>query len=59
MRKALSTLPWVEQGTIKPDVDSQTVTFAFQNPKDFDLRQVKETIEGQTKFTVGKVLEQD
>ena len=59
MRKALATLPWVEKGSIKPDTDTQEVTFGFRKKDDFNYDQFKEAIEGKTDFKVGKVLHQD
>ncbi len=57
MRKALSTLPWVEKASIQPDTTRQQVTFAVTDKKSFSLDEVKKTIEGKTGFKVGKVLE--
>ena len=57
MRKALSSLPWVDRDSIKPDTSNQQVTFGFKNKDDFDLDAVKKAIEGKTEFTVGKVVE--
>ena len=56
MRQALSTLPWVEQGTIDPDVGKQQVTFAAKDKKRYKYEDVKQAIEGRTNFKVGKVL---
>ena len=56
MRKALSTLPWVEKASIKPNTTTQQVTFAVKDKKDFNLDEVKKTIEGKTPFKVGKVV---
>lgn len=56
MRNALSTLPWVEQDSIRPDVTKQQVTFGFKKKDDFNLDEVKKAIEGQTSFKVGKVV---
>jgi hypothetical protein len=56
VRKALSTLPWVEQASIKADTSKQRVTFAVKDKKDFNLDELKKTIEGKTPFKVGKVL---
>jgi hypothetical protein len=55
VRKALETLPWVEKGTVKPDVDNQQVTFAVKEKKQFDPDEVKRVIDAQG-FTAGKVL---
>jgi hypothetical protein len=56
VRKALSTLPWVEQASIKPNTSQQQVTFAVKDKESFDLDELKKTIEGKTNFKVGKVL---
>ena len=56
MRKALGTLPWVEEGTIQPDVDNQQVTFAVNDRKAYNYDEVKQAIESTTTFKVGKVL---
>jgi hypothetical protein len=56
VRKALSTLPWVEKASIKPDTKKQQVTFVIKDKQSFNLDEVKETIEGKTSFKVGKVL---
>jgi hypothetical protein len=56
VRKALETLPWVEKGTVKPDVDNQQVTFAVKDSKAYSYDEVKQAIESQTTFQVGKVL---
>jgi hypothetical protein len=56
VRKALSTLPWVEKATIKPDTTKQQVTFAAKDAQSFNYEEVKKTIEGKTGFKVGKVL---
>jgi len=59
VRKALSTLPWVEKRSIKPDTDNQQVTFGYRNKDEFDYDAVKDTIEGQTNFKVGEILHQE
>jgi len=56
VRKALSTLPWVEKASIKPDTNRQQVTFAVKDKQSFNLDEVKKTVEGKTPFKVGKVL---
>ena len=56
MRKALSTLPWVEKDSIRPDTSKQQVTFGFKKKEDFSLDEVKKAIEGQTSFKVGQVV---
>ena len=57
MRKALSTLPWVEQASIKPDTTKQRVRFSVKEKKRFNLDEIKEAIEGNTPFKVGKQLQ--
>lgn len=56
MRDALSTLPWVEKDSIKPDTKKQQVRFAVKDKKKFNLEEVKKAIESRTDFKVGKVL---
>jgi hypothetical protein len=56
VRKALSTLPWVEKDTIAPDHAKQQVTFAVKDKKSFDLKEVKKVIKEKAGFEVGKVL---
>jgi hypothetical protein len=58
VRNALSTLPWVEKETISPDTNKQRVTFGFKKKEDFNVEEVKKTIEEKTSFKVGKVLSQ-
>jgi hypothetical protein len=55
VRKALSTLPWVEQDSIKPDVKKQTVAFTIKDKKAFNSDELKKAID-PTGFTLGKVL---
>jgi hypothetical protein len=52
------SLPWVEKDAIRPDTTRQRVTFGYHNEEDFNLDEVKEAIEGSTRFKVGKVLNQ-
>jgi len=56
VRNALSTLPWVEQDSIRPDVSKQQVTFGFKSKDDFNLDEVKSAIEEKTSFKVGEVV---
>jgi hypothetical protein len=56
VRKALSTLPWVEQGTMVADTKKQEVRFAVKDKKDFNLDELKQAIEEKTPFKLGKVL---
>jgi len=54
VRRALETLPWVEKGTVEPDVRHQQVTFAVKDRKDFDLGEVKRVIHAEG-FRLGAV----
>jgi hypothetical protein len=56
VRSALETLPWVEKGTVAPDVGKQQVTFAVNDKSKFDLDEVKKVIEKTPRFHVGAVL---
>ena len=47
MRKALATLPWVEQGSIVVEVSKRKVTFNVTDPRQFDLKQVDEAVKKQ------------
>jgi len=57
VREALSSLPWVAKGSIKPDTAAQQVRFGFADKKKWNYDEVKKTIEDQTEFKVGAVLE--
>jgi hypothetical protein len=56
VRKALATLPWVEKDSIAPNVKTQHVTFVVKDKKLFNLDEVKEAIEGKTRFKVGAII---
>lgn len=56
MQKALSTLPWVEQDSIRASTSKQTVTIPFRDPKSWDEKAVRDAIENIAKFKTGKVL---
>jgi hypothetical protein len=57
VREALSTLPWVEKGSVVPEVSKQQVRFAVQDKKAFNLAEVKKAIEAKDpNFKVGDVL---
>jgi hypothetical protein len=58
VRVALSTLPWVEKDSIRPDTTRQQVTFGFKKKDDFKFEEVKSAIEGKTNFKVGKVIKE-
>ena len=47
MRKALGTLPWVEQDSIQTDTDKREVRFNLKEKKAFDMEKVKEALKGQ------------
>jgi hypothetical protein len=44
VREALATLPWVEQETVKADVDKKEVRFGVKDPKEFNFKEVQEAI---------------
>jgi hypothetical protein len=52
----LSTLPWVETTSIRPDTDAEQVTFGFREKGAFSLEEVRTAIETKTPFRVGKVV---
>jgi hypothetical protein len=47
VRKALATLPWVEQKTVHTDVDKREVRFNLSDKKAFDAAAVKTALKGQ------------
>ena len=47
MRKALGTLPWVEQGSIQTDVDKREVRFNLTDKKAFNEAEVKNALKAQ------------
>ncbi len=47
MRKALATLPWVEQTTVETDVDKREVRFNLSDQEAFDAGAVKTALKGQ------------
>jgi hypothetical protein len=55
VRGALLTLPWVEKGTVVPDVGKQQVRFAVKDKKLFDKDQLKKAID-ETGFQLGEIL---
>ena len=55
MRKALESLPWVEKGSVRPDVRKQQVRFAVTDKAKFDLDDIRTVIK-QKGFRVGRVL---
>jgi hypothetical protein len=56
VRKALSTLPWVEIDQMRASTSKQTVTIPFEDKAKWDEQAVREAIEKNTGFQVGKVL---
>ena len=57
MREALSTLPWVEQGSVVADTGKQQVRFAVKDKQSFKYDEVKKVIEAKdSRFKVGEVL---
>ena len=54
MRKALETLPWVEQATVQTDTDRREVRFDLKDKAGFDEEAVKKALQGQgfPEFTV-------
>jgi hypothetical protein len=47
VRKALGTLPWVEQATIETDVNKRQVRFNLTQKDAFDEGAVKEALRAQ------------
>jgi hypothetical protein len=47
VRKALATLPWVEQGTITMDFKSRELKFGLKESGRFDADAVKKALAGQ------------
>ena len=47
MRKALETLPWVEQGTIQTDVARREVRFDLKDRGAFNEDEVTKALQGQ------------
>ena len=47
MRKALGTLPWVEQATIQTDVAKREVRFNLKEKGAFNVDAVKKALKGQ------------
>jgi hypothetical protein len=55
VRKALATLPWVEQDSIKMDFKARELKFAVKDKKLFDAEAVKKALADQ-KFPDVKLL---
>ena len=47
MRKALSTLPWVEQDSIQTDVDNRAVRFNLKDKSAFNEEAVRKALNAQ------------
>jgi hypothetical protein len=47
VRKALETLPWVEQSSITADVGTHLVTFVVKDKSKFDMERVTEALREQ------------
>jgi hypothetical protein len=47
VRRALATLPWVEQGSIQTDVDRREVRFDLTDKKAFDEAAVRQALKDQ------------
>lgn len=47
MRKALGTLPWVEQATIQTDVGKREVRFNLKDKGAFNEDEVKQALKAQ------------
>ena len=47
MRKALGTLPWVEQDSVQTDVDSREVRFNLGDKRAFNEEEVKKALKAQ------------
>ena len=47
MRKALGTLPWVEQGTVQTDVERREVRFDLKDKGGFNEDAVKSALKDQ------------
>lgn len=47
MRRALETLPWVEQATVQTDVGRREVRFDLKDKAGFKEEEVKKALQGQ------------
>lgn len=47
MRKALETLPWVEQASVQTDTDKREVRFNLKDKTAFDADAVKAALKAQ------------
>jgi len=47
VQKALATLPWVEQDSIKMDFKARELRFGFEDKDEFDADAVKKALQAQ------------
>ena len=47
MRKALGTLPWVEQDSIQTDVSKREVRFNLKEKKAFNMEEAKKALKAK------------
>jgi hypothetical protein len=47
VRKALGTLPWVEQASIQTDVDKREVRFNLRDRKAFNEQELRQALQDQ------------
>lgn len=47
VRKALATLPWVEQSSIKADVATKEVRFGLRDKAAFNMEAIQDALEQQ------------
>jgi hypothetical protein len=47
VRKALGTLPWVEQDSIQTDVDKREVRFNLKDKKALDMEEITKALKAQ------------
>lgn len=47
MRKALGTLPWVEQGTIQMNFKSRELGFSLKDKSQFNAEEVQKALKAQ------------
>ena len=58
MKKALATLPWVEQDSVKADVKTKEARFTLKDPGQFNEQELLEAIKTTANFPDAKVLAQ-
>jgi hypothetical protein len=47
VRKALGTLPWVEQDSVYTNVDTREVRFNLKDKKAFNEQELRDALKGQ------------